>query len=120
MASGARSKFGAPMFELELFRNQIYCIEETTHDIFWTFRRLPQWFGARGIVPPLPLTRYAPESKKVVHEQKDKKYFRNTNILNYFPSFDSSSVFLVLTPTTWRNFRSDGPLQDRSCTEINQ
>jgi len=26
MASGARSKFGAPMFETELFRKQMYCI----------------------------------------------------------------------------------------------
>ena len=31
MESGARSIFGAPMFEPELFRKQIYCIEE----IYW-------------------------------------------------------------------------------------
>ena len=29
-ASGARSKFGAPMFEPEVFRKQMYCIEEST------------------------------------------------------------------------------------------
>jgi len=31
--------FGAPMFEPELFRKQIYCIEENTCNIFGTFRR---------------------------------------------------------------------------------
>jgi len=39
MAPGARSKFGAPMFEAQLFRKQIYCIEESTCDIFGTFQR---------------------------------------------------------------------------------
>jgi len=28
MAPGARSKFGVPMFEIEVFRKQMYCIEE--------------------------------------------------------------------------------------------
>ena len=28
MAPGARSKFGAPMFEFEVFRQQMYCIEQ--------------------------------------------------------------------------------------------
>jgi len=32
---------------------------------------------------------------KVVHEQKDKKCLRNTNILNYLPNFDNSSIFAV-------------------------
>jgi len=36
------SKFGAPMFEHELLRKQIYCIEENTCDIVWTYRQLPQ------------------------------------------------------------------------------
>ena len=39
MAPGAWSKFGAPMFEPELFRKQIYCIEESACDIFGIFRR---------------------------------------------------------------------------------
>jgi len=38
MAPGARSKFGAPMFEPEVFRKQIYCIEESTRDNIATFR----------------------------------------------------------------------------------
>jgi len=39
MALGARRKFGAPIFEPELFRKQIHCIEESTCDIFGTCRR---------------------------------------------------------------------------------
>jgi len=31
----------------------------------------------------------------VAHKQKDKKYLRNTNILNYLPSFGNSSTFVV-------------------------
>ena len=64
---GTRSKFGAPIFESEVFRRQMYCIEEFTCDIVGTFRRPrsqsappqyfspPEWFGARVITPPLPL-----------------------------------------------------------------
>jgi len=29
---------------------------------------------------------------RVVHEQKDKKCLRNTNMWNYLPSFDNSSI----------------------------
>ena len=35
---GARSKFGAPMFELEVIRKHMYCIEESTSYIVGTFR----------------------------------------------------------------------------------
>ena len=48
MAPGARSEFGALMFELEVLRKQMYCIEESTCDIVGTFRRPLQSFGARG------------------------------------------------------------------------
>ena len=46
---GARSKFGAPMFEPEVFRKQMYCTEVrvTLLGLFG----VPQSFGARGIVP---------------------------------------------------------------------
>jgi len=37
MVPGARSKFGAPMFETEVFRKQMYCIEEIICDIVGTF-----------------------------------------------------------------------------------
>ena len=39
---GARSKFDVPKFEPEVFRQQIYCIEESNCDIVGTFRRRPQ------------------------------------------------------------------------------
>ena len=60
MAPGARSKSGAPMFETEVFRKHMYCIEESTCDIVGTFRRPSQWFGAPivtrrpGNCAPLP------------------------------------------------------------------
>jgi len=53
------------MFELELFRKQIYCIEENTCDSFGTFRRpyndsAPHVDSAPGeLRPPFP-PRYAP------------------------------------------------------------
>jgi len=53
MAPGARNKFGAHMFKPKVFQGQIYCIEKSTWVIIGTFRR-PQWFGAWGIMPPLP------------------------------------------------------------------
>jgi len=42
MAPGAGSKFGAPMFEPEVFQKQIYCIEENACDIAETFHRPAQ------------------------------------------------------------------------------
>ena len=50
MAPGARSKFGAPMFEPEDFRKQMYCTEESTCDIVGTFRRPPQSFSAPVVI----------------------------------------------------------------------
>jgi len=59
---GARGKkqVWRPVFQPEIFRNQMYCLEEITCDIVGTLRRprshsaAPQRYGARGIVPPLP------------------------------------------------------------------
>jgi len=53
MATEARSKFGAPMFELEVFRKQMYCIEVLA-TLLGLFRRPRQGFDARGIMLPLP------------------------------------------------------------------
>jgi len=38
MTPGARSKFGAPIFDPEVFQKQMYFIEESTCDIVGTFR----------------------------------------------------------------------------------
>ena len=46
MAPGERSKFSAPMLETEVYRKQMYCIEESICDIVGTFRHPPQPFGA--------------------------------------------------------------------------
>jgi len=46
---GARNKFCASMFEPEVFRKQIYCIEENTCDLVGTFRR-------PGIFAPLVMS----------------------------------------------------------------
>ena len=65
-APASRSKFGPSVFEPEVFRKQIYCIEESTCDIFGTFRSPSQWsdtpifIRSPGIVPPLALSGYDP------------------------------------------------------------
>jgi len=54
MASRARSKIHAPVFEPEVFWKQIYCVEESTSDIDGTFRR-PRSHSAPGeLRPPCP------------------------------------------------------------------
>ena len=53
MASGAGNQLGAPMIELEVVRKQIYCIEESTCDIFVTFRR-PRVDSASPVVVRRP------------------------------------------------------------------
>ena len=38
MALGARSKFGGPVFETQVFQKQMCCIEESTCDVVGIFR----------------------------------------------------------------------------------
>jgi len=45
MAHGTRNKFGASIFELEVFRQQMYCIEDSTCNIVGTFWRPSQSLG---------------------------------------------------------------------------
>ena len=47
MVPGARSKFGAPMFETKVIRKQMCCIERSTCHIVWTFRR-PSRYAPAG------------------------------------------------------------------------
>ena len=54
MAPRARSKFGAPMFEPELFLKQICCIKESTCDTVGTFRRPPAVIRRPRNSGPLP------------------------------------------------------------------
>jgi len=65
MAPGTRSKFGAPMFEPEVFRKQKYFTEESTCDIVDIFRRPSHWFCAPimirrpGACAPFTPSRYS-------------------------------------------------------------
>jgi len=65
MALGTRSMFVAPMFESEVFRKQMYCIEKSPCYIVGTFRPAPQSFGAQivirrpGTCAPFPPARCA-------------------------------------------------------------
>jgi len=68
MGPWARSRFGAPIFEPEVFRKQMYSIEESTCDTVATFRHPPQsssdpavvqWLGTRESVTSLSPPRYA-------------------------------------------------------------
>jgi len=59
MAPGARSKFGAPMFEPDIFRKQMYCIEESICDIVGTLWR----DSAPGELCPPFLPRHPPRGR---------------------------------------------------------
>jgi len=54
------------MFEFEVFRKQMHCIEENTYDIVWTFwcprshSALPVVIRRLGNYAPLATPRYAP------------------------------------------------------------
>ena len=102
MAPGARSKFGTPKFEPEVFRKQIYCIEESTCDIFGMFWLSRQWFGAPAVIrrphndsalgncaPPGP-ARYAPgvddAQSCCVHAYRLSRIFTPTKIQWEFSS----------------------------------
>jgi len=66
MTPGPRNKFGTPMFEFEVFRKNMGCIEENTREIVGTFRRPSQSFGAPIVIlrpgncVPFDHPRYAP------------------------------------------------------------
>ena len=71
MVPGAKSKFGAPVFEPDVFRKQMYCIEESSCEIVATFRvpiviqRLTQWISALELFPPC-LPSYVPDHTWIV------------------------------------------------------
>jgi len=86
MAPGARSKFGAPIFEPEVFRKQMYCIEECTCDIigiFWRPRshspprsiQRPRVIRRPGNCAPLPLC-YAPADWTIMQRVKSCRCLR--------------------------------------------
>ena len=70
MAPGARSKFGAPMFDFEVFRQQMYCIEDVILTLLELFDA-PHSYSAPPVVIRRPgncslfSPRYAPPFKQV-------------------------------------------------------
>jgi len=58
MAPGARSKFGAPMFELKVFGRKYTVLKKVLASLLGFFGD-SQWFCARDVAHPLP-PRYAP------------------------------------------------------------
>jgi len=87
MAPGARSKFGAPMFEPEVFRKQMYCIEECVCDIVGSLWRHPQRIGAPieirrpgNCVPLVPLVTPLCRMGHVRYGAKSAKRFVNVHL----------------------------------------
>jgi len=86
MASGARSKFGAPMFEAEVFRKQIYCIEESTCDTVGTFWR-PHSNLAPGELRLLAPPCYAPARLVVLKSCLVPKWIYLNNLVERLNMF---------------------------------
>jgi len=94
MAPGARYKFGAPIFEPEVFRKQMYCVEECTYDILGIFRRPrnhsapSQYFSAPRVIwrpgncDPLPL-RYAHVDWTIIQRVKSYRCLRQQTSYRY-------------------------------------
>ena len=76
MAPGERNKFGVPVFESEVFRKQMYSFEKSAYDIVVTFWP-PQWFGARGILPPCPLVTPLVLCKNIGKISENKQIFKS-------------------------------------------
>jgi len=62
------------MFEPEVFRKQMYCIEESTCDIVETFRRTGNCVPLTPLVAPLHLAKFLPKycalQKLIVYHHK--------------------------------------------------
>ena len=83
MAPGTRSEFDAAMFEPEVFRKQIFCIEESICDIIKLFRR-------PGKCPPLAPPRSAPAcvtKHKIDNKTRQKHQYNTIPIITsiFFP-----------------------------------
>ena len=88
------------MFEFEVFRKQIHCMEESTYDIVWTFWRprnhsaLPVVIRRREIMPPLPPSLWPCDRInvswfcKVLKKMKQLLCQTKTSFLNFRPKLD--------------------------------
>jgi len=113
MAPGARSKLGAPMFEPEVFRNKMHCIEESTCDIVgtWnlelgTFRRphshlaLPAVIRRPDNCAPFPPRRYALNVSQFLAWGMLLQKVGETSVNNWEISYGLEFLFLNLVRTT--------------------
>ena len=122
-------KFGAPIFEPEVFRKQMYCIEGCTCDIvgiFWGPRNhsaQPQYFSTprvilrQGNCAPLPL-RCAPADWTIMQRVKRYRRIRLQTTCRYVTmhwtcsissnNYDLRNYAIVqlLTSYTWTTYRS--------------
>ena len=57
MAPKARNKFGAPMFEPEAFRKQMYCVEEVLVTLLGLFDALHSDSAPGELCPHFPLVK---------------------------------------------------------------
>jgi len=84
MAPGARNKFGAPMFEPEVSRKQMYCFEKSASHIVVTIW-LPAVIRCPGNFAPLPLPRYV---SGVIQEKSENfpkiNQFSSPNVMNFY------------------------------------
>ena len=91
----ARSEFGAPMFEAEVFRKQMYCIEESICDYSGDFSAAPAVIRRPGNCSPLSPSRYAPvpsiEFWPSSPEPRSQK-FRSRPHLNFLTKFRPRSL----------------------------
>jgi len=84
MALGARRKFGAPVFELEVFMKQMSCIEESACDIVRTFgascsHSAPHSDSGLGeLFSPCP-SRHAPDADALRSSFKYAYYLTNVS-----------------------------------------
>ena len=97
------------MFEPEVFRRQIYCIEESICDIVDTFVapaviRPWEWFGAWGIAPPVP-----PSFRPWLRVQQSANMFRNPPLQVKDRTWTNSGVALSVSGVSRSWLCPDGP-----------
>jgi len=85
MAPGARNKFGAPMFEPEVFRKQMYCYENSAYVIvtFWSLAviRLPRDCAH---LPPLVTSLVLFSYSIKIGKFSDNNKFSSPNVMNFY------------------------------------
>jgi len=104
MAPGERNKFGAPMFEPEVFRKQMYCFEEKC---FW---HCCDFFAPHSDSAPLPpswhLWCYAIKIRKMSENKQipNVMNFYSMNICNFRTQYHID-LAQTANKSYWRHFK---------------